>query len=211
MHQKRQTISTKLPLTRKGNKYVVVASSHKRDAVPVVIAIRDMLKLARSSKEVQSMINQKLLQLNGKTVSSLKTPVKLFNILKADKLYILTILPTKKFTLAPAPSSTSRIAKVINKTILPKNKTQLNLHDGTNVITQEKVSVNESVELSFDGKIKSHIKPEKGKKAFIFLGKHAGHEGKIEEIDEHNNAHLKIKDSDSESLTEIPLSHIIIQ
>ena len=59
MHQSRQFADWKLPIERKGNKYVVRASSHVRDSVPVLMAIRDMLKIARDAREVKEMIKAK--------------------------------------------------------------------------------------------------------------------------------------------------------
>ena len=56
MHQTRKEATNKLPVRRKGTKYLARARSHLNDSVPVVIAVRDMLGLAIKSKEVKQMI-----------------------------------------------------------------------------------------------------------------------------------------------------------
>jgi ribosomal protein S4E len=53
MHQTRQQATTRLPITRKGTKYVARASSDLENSVPVVIAMRDILKLAKTKREVR--------------------------------------------------------------------------------------------------------------------------------------------------------------
>ena len=80
MYLSRAKASRKLPLPRKGTKYLARASSHLNSGVPVVIAIRDMLKLAKTSKEVKKMINERMIKINGKEVKDLKESIKLFNL-----------------------------------------------------------------------------------------------------------------------------------
>ena len=63
MHQKRNNVTRKIPIIRKGSTYVVRAASSHKDSVPVLIAVRDMLKLAHTLKEVKYMIHLKLLKL----------------------------------------------------------------------------------------------------------------------------------------------------
>ena len=99
MHQTRQEVPVQWPIPRKGTKYVASAINHKQTSVPVIIAVRDMLGLAKTAKEVREMIKKRLITINGRTVYDLNDPVKIFGILKADKLYQLTLLPTGKFVL----------------------------------------------------------------------------------------------------------------
>ena len=207
MHQKRNKTTTKIPIRRKGTKYIVRASSHVRDSVPVVIAIRDMLKLAKTLREVKQMINAKQLKINGRTVKDYKESIRLFNILEADKPYVLKILPTKRFSFESTKSADSRICKVINKKLLKSNSIQLNLHDGSNVITKDPISVNDSISISSEGKILSTIKMEESKQAFVLSGKYTGQEGKISKL-ENGNAIIKLKDK--EEAVSLPKSHILV-
>ena len=59
MHLTRAQASNKIPIPRKGSKYVARPLMNLKDSVPVVIAVRDMLKLARTAKEVKKMIINK--------------------------------------------------------------------------------------------------------------------------------------------------------
>lgn len=203
MHQTRKESSTKYPIPSKGTKYIARASASLDNSVPVLIAVRDILKLASTTKEVQKMLNQKLIKINGRVVRDLHESINLFSIFEADKIYRLTLLPTGKFSFEETKNK-ERLCKIIGKTILPGNKVQLNLHDGSNVISKEKVAVEDSLYLDFSGKIKSSAVLEKGKKAFIIAGKYIGQEGKIESVEDKK---VSIK-FDSVS-TELPAREVV--
>ena len=194
----------KWPIPRKGTKYVVRASSHVNDSVPVVIAIRDMLKLAKNLREVKYMIQSRLLKINGREVKNYKESIKLFNTLQADKNYYLSILPTGKFALEESKDKEKRICKVTGKRLVKKGVIQLNFHDGSNIIAKDKININDSVYLNLSGKIVSLIKMERGKKAFVMSGKYIGQAG---EISGSENGNVKIKFKDKEA--SLPKRYVI--
>jgi len=194
MHQTRSEITKKIPIERKGTKYVAVASSHVDNSVPVVIAIRDMLNLAKTAKEVNEMIKAKVLKLNGKIVKDYHESIKLFNVLDAEKKYKLTILPTGKFALEETKEKNDRLCKVVNRRLLGKGEIQLNLHDGSNLVSKDKINVGDSLYIDFSGKVKKHLKLEKGADAFIISGRYVGMSGKVESI---NGKKVKIKFKES--------------
>lgn len=184
MHQTRKESSVKLPIRRKGTKYLARARSHLKDSVPVVIAVRDMLKLARTSREVKKMIHEKMLKLNGRLVIDERDSIQLFNIFEADKKYELSILPTGKFFFKDAGKGNERLCKIINKTLVKDGKIQLNLHDGTNVLSNDKkFKTGDSIYFDLSGKIKTHVTLEKGKEIFVVSGKYHGRNSKIDKLE----------------------------
>ena len=209
MHLTRTQAIRELPIQRKGTKYIARALSHVREGIPVVIAIRDILKLAHTSREVKKMINQGLIKINGRVVKDLKESIRLFNILEADKSYKLKILPTRRFYFEET-NDKSRLCKVIKKTLLNMNRTQLNLHDGTNVLLSEKkeVKIGDSIELDLNNKIKKIISLEKGRDVFIISGKSVGLTGKIENI---NKKIGKIKIDGVNREVELNIAHIMVK
>ena len=182
MHQTRQEATTRLPIERKGTKYIATASSNLQNSVPVVIAIRDILNLAKTKKEVKNMIIQKILKINGREVEDYRESIHLFNIFQAGKDYVLKLSPTRKFFLEETKEGKERLCKVIGKRLVAKNRIQLNLHDGTNILGDNKVKVGDSVYLDLSGKMKRSVSPEKGKEVFITGGRYEGQSGKIAEI-----------------------------
>jgi small subunit ribosomal protein S4e len=205
MYLTRQETTTKLPIKRKGTKYIARASSHLESSVPVVIAVRDMLKAAQNAREVKQMIKSKTLKINGRPVRDYRESIKLFNIFEADHPYKLVLSETGKFMLEKT-SDKERLCKIVNKSLLSKGHYQLNFHDGSNVLTKENMKTGDSVYLDFSGKIKSHSKLEKGKSVFIISGKYLGQHGKIESV---HDSHLHIKFKDKEAV--LDKSCIIVQ
>lgn len=181
MYLKRNNVIRGLPIPRKGTKYIAKASSHSNSGVPVVVAIRDMLGFAKNSKEVKHMVNAEAIKINGKIVKDIKESIRLFNVLEAGKNYELKVLPTGRFFFEDVKGN-ERNCKVINKKILPKKKIQFNLHDGTNVLSNDKIKIGDTIVLGFDGKIKKVIEMTEGKKVFVTSGKSVGLEGKIKKV-----------------------------
>jgi len=193
MRRTREQTTTKLPIERKGTKYIVRTASHVENSVPVLIAVRDMLKLAKTAKEVQKIINSKQIKINGKIVKDFHQSIKLFNILSIGKNYRLSFLETGKFYFEEIKSSDSRPCKVTNKKLLKHSLIQLNLHDGSNIITKEKINVNDTIYLDISGKITKQLPLKTGLEIFVISGKHIGKKGKIESL-ENGSALIKFKE-----------------
>ncbi len=184
MHQTRLNASLKLPIKRKGSKYLARAISDNDNSVPVIIALRDMLGLAKTSAEVKSMIHRKLIKLNGRLVFESNSSIKLFNILEADKSYLLSLSSNGKFKFEESKDNKMRLCKITGKNLIGKGKIQFNLHDGSNVISKDKLAIGDSVYIDMSGKIVKHKSFDKGAHAFIISGKYSGTNGKIDSIKE---------------------------
>lgn len=178
MHRTRQETSFRIPIARKGTKYVARAYSHLESSVPVVVAIRDMLKLATTSKEVKEMIKAKQLQINGRIVEQLQESIQLFHLLQAEKTYQLSLLPSGRFTFVEHKGK-ERLAKIMSRTLVAGKKLQLNLHDGTNVIGKSDMHVGDSLYLDSKNKIMKHVQLGKGSTVFIMSGSYTGQTGKL--------------------------------
>ncbi|MEK6855579.1 MAG: hypothetical protein AABX66_00300 [Nanoarchaeota archaeon] len=205
MHQTRKEISRQLPLQKKGTKYIARATANIKNSVPVVIAVRDMLKLAKTSAEVKSMIHKKQLKLNGKLVHDIHQSIQLFNIFDADQSYILTLLPTKKFSFE-ATSSKDRLCKIVSRRLVSNGKLQLNLHEGSNILGKDNLNIGDSLYLDFSNKIKSHKSLAKGVPVFISSGKYTGITGTVVSHDSHS---VTIKISKGEVV--LPVENVFVQ
>lgn len=206
MHLKRQQATTKLPIPRKGKKFIARALSHTNNSVPLVIAIRNMLKLAQNSAEVKRMIFNKMLKINGRVVKDYRESLQLFNVLEAGKHYVLTLLPTGKFFFEESKDKNQRLCKVVGKTLVKNNQIQFSLHDGTNIISKDKIKIGDSLHLDFENKIKKHIALEKGKEVLIIKGKYLGLKGKIHSIKD-KTAEIQINNHN----THLNINQIIVQ
>lgn len=184
MHQTRQETTTKIPIQRKGTKYVARALYNPENAVPALVAIRDMLKLARTAKEVNQLRKEKLIKINGRTVLDAREGVQLFNILTVgDKSYRLSILPTNKFAFEETKETKSRLCKIIGKRLVNKGKQQLSLHDGSSVIGKSEMKVDDTLYLDDSQKIVKHVALKSGVSAFIVAGRYVGKQGKVSNVE----------------------------
>ncbi len=185
MHQTRSESTTKLPITRKGTKYVARALIAHRDSVPVVIALRDMLGLAANAKEVKEMIKDKIISINWRQVFDYRESVQLFSILTVGgKNYVLSFTETGKFTFSESKESKKRLCKVIGKRLVNGNKIQINLHDGTNIIGTKSMNTNDSLYIDSDGKVSKHIPLSEAKEVFVIHGKYIGQHGVLKAVKE---------------------------
>ena len=189
MHLKRQKAPKNWPIARKGTKYVVRPSFNLNKGVPILIILRDILKIAQNRKEVKKALISKHILLNNKRVVDEKHNALLFDVIKIiplKKSYIVGISEKKKFEINEIKESEAdkKIAKVINKKILKGGKTQLNLSDGNNFISEMKCKTNDSVIINFKKKTIEKCLPLKEKtEVFVFEGKHSGKRGIINKID----------------------------
>jgi len=187
-HLNRQNIGKFWPVPRKGTKYLAVASYNKSNSIPLVVVVRDILKIVRNKKELQRIINEKRIKINHKEIKKVNYPVCLFdviNLVNVKKNYRATFSENKKiiFKEISDKESETKIFKVLNKKILSGKKVQFNLMHGKNIISKEKVNTGDSLLLNLkDNSIIKIIKMEKNKNIFVIRGKHMGINGKIENI-----------------------------
>ncbi len=183
MHVKRQKVNKSWPIPRKGTKYVVVTSHEKKNGVPILIIVRDILKLAKNRKEVKKILSQKIVSLNGKNVNKDNQVAVPFDIITiGKKKYELSFSENRKFTVKET-DKTEKVLKVTGKKILKNKKVQLNLIYGKNIISDEKVEVGNSVIIK-ENKIVKILPVEVGKTAVVISGKHIGREGEIKKIED---------------------------
>lgn len=200
MHLKRQQVPKSWDIPRKGTKYVIRPGSNMEKGIPLLILLRDLLKVVQNRKELKKAIKLDALLLNGNPVMDEKQSVVIFDKISLKpmkKNYELAISEKGKFYLREIKESEAnqKISKIINKKILKKKKVQINLSDGYNFISDVKCKVNDSVIIDFKQKklLKCIPLAEKAK-AIVFEGKHVGKEGIIKKIDlEKKNVEMEVK------------------
>ena len=204
-HLKRQKAPKNWPIHRKGTKYVVRPNFNIEKGIPVLIILRDILKVAQNRKDVKKIINAKQILLNNKLVKDEKNNVLLFDILSiipTKKFYRMELSDKGKFDIKEIniKDAGKKIAKIINKKIIKGKKVQLNLSDGRNFLSDLKCNVKDSVLINLEKKNIETIIPLKEKaKAIVFEGKHAGEIGIINKL-KNKTAEVKIKNKNVEIL-----------
>ncbi len=189
MHLKRQEVPKSWPVYRKGTKYVVRPDSNLKTGIPLLVILRDMLKIVQNRKEARRAIFLKHILVNNKVPRDEKKSVLLFDtisLIPAQKNYRLDLSGKAKFELKEINGSEAnkKPAKVVNKKMLKGKKIQLNLHDGKNFLSDIKCEIDDSVLINFKEKrIEKCLPLKEDSKAVVFAGKHSGKRGDIKGLD----------------------------
>lgn len=189
-HLKRHAVPKSWPIERKGTTFVVKPNLGFADSLPVLVLLRDLLKVANNRKEVKKMIHMKNLLINGRPIRDEKEGVLLFDVITlvpSNKHYKLTILKNEKLNAEEVKEneSNTKIAKIVDKKMLKGKKVQLNLSDGRNFLSDIKCKVNDSVLINLKNKkIEKCLPFTENSEAMVFAGKHSGEKGKIESINQ---------------------------
>jgi small subunit ribosomal protein S4e len=168
------------------------AGPHKQfESIPLMVILRDILKIADKGKEAKSIIKMGGVFVDGKYRKDHKYPAGVMDVVSIPRIkQQYRIVPTRKglgLIEISVAESKKKICKIVDKTVVRGGKMQLNLHDGRNLLVDikdsKKYNTGDSIVLELPSqKILNHVKLEKGAPALIIKGKNIGMLGKIEEI-----------------------------
>jgi len=187
-HLKRQFAPKSWPIPRKGTTFVIKPNFGLSKGIPLLIVLRDMLKIVQNRKEAKKAIHFKNIFVNGREAKDEKDGILLFDVITivpSKKNYKLSVSLKGKFELEEIKEveSNHKISKVIGKKILKGKKVQLNLSDGRNFLSDAKCKTNDSVLIDFkNNKLEKCLPLKEDSNVFVFAGKHSGAIGKIEKI-----------------------------
>ena len=191
MQIKKSKMPRSWPIQRKSNKsrYIAVPSHSLNKSISILFVLRNIFKLASTRKEVRHILAEGQVKINNIVKKDENSPIQIFDTISLEKLkkfYRLEIV-NRKFYLSEIKKSETnkKISKILGKTILRKNLSQMNLEDGTNILTKLKFNVGDSIILNTKEKTIEKVLPLKLKaKIEIVLGKHAGEKGELVAIED---------------------------
>jgi len=204
MHTTRSEMPNEWPINRKGTKYLITTNHAKRNSIPILFIIRDVLKVAQKRKEVKAILMQKQVRVNLRVIKNEGFPIQVDDTIsfeKSNKNYRLELENGKlKLQEINEKEATKKTVKVIGKTLLEDKKVQLNFRDGQNILTNEKVAVGDSIILALkEMKLEKILPLKEGANIEIIGGKYAGDKGKLKLIQERERGKrylIKIKDGE---------------
>jgi len=154
--------------------------------IPLLIVVRDMLKLATNSREAKAIITEGNILVDGIPRKDYKYITGLFDIISLpaiNEYYRLLLDTNNRFKLFKEEPGVAKLCRINNKTIVRKGAIQLNLHDGSNVLASNEYKTFDTVLLSIpDRNIIKHIPYKSGNLAIVIGGEHSGEIGKIKQI-----------------------------
>lgn len=153
------------------------------------LALRDMLKISKTTKETRYVLRGKVL-IDGVTREDHRFPVGFMDVISVPpmkKNYRVTITKKGKISMIETSEQESKLKLCrINKKTAYKGKIQATLHDGRTLIVDKKdpykVGDTMLVELP-KASVKEHIPLAKGALIMLLGGSHMGSRGKIIDIE----------------------------
>jgi len=155
--------------------------------LPLNLVIRDMLGIAKNSKEVKMILHDNEILVDGIRRKEQKFPVGIMDVIEIKKIneYFRVVLNKSKIKLIKIDKKEADVkpCRIIGKNKV-NGKTQLNLYDGKNIlIEKDEYRVGDTIVIGLPKQdIKEHIKLEKGSFIYLIGGKHSGDMGNIEDI-----------------------------
>lgn len=188
-HLKRYKAPKSWPIHPKEDTWTVKpsAGSHSiNDSIPLTLVIRDVLKLADNAREAKRIINSGNILVNGIVVKDYKFPVgfmDVLNIPKTGESYRVLLDRKARLQLKLIEDSSAKLSKIVNKTTIKGGKTQLNLHDGRNILVEDEYKVGDVLKINVPSQeiVESYPFAEEST-VLVTGGKHTGEIGTVKEI-----------------------------
>jgi small subunit ribosomal protein S4e len=189
-HLKKVASPRSWPIPKKTNIWVTKPKPgpHSlKQAIPLGVIIRDILKLTDNMRETKRVLNEGNILVDGIVRRDHKFPVGIFDVIQAPKLgasYRMLLDPRGRLRLNELDvDEPKKPCKILNKTTVKGGKAQLNLHDGTNILASNDYKTRDTIILDIPGKsVHKHIKYEPGNLAVVIGGTHSGQLANILEI-----------------------------
>jgi small subunit ribosomal protein S4e len=144
------------------------------------MAVRDILKLAKTYREARKIIGERKIFVDGRVVKDYKLPVGIMDVVSIPSIgkYYRVLMDDKAkvglFEIS-ADKAEWKLVRINNKTVVKGGFTQLNLHDGRNILVQRQYSTKDVLKITLPSqKIIAHYPFEAGKVCMITGGQHSG-------------------------------------
>jgi small subunit ribosomal protein S4e len=193
-HLKRLASPRKWPIPRKTSVWVTKPDPGPHSiekGIPLLIGIRDFLKQANTAAEARRIIGSGNVLVDGKISRQYKRPLGLMDVISIPgvKEYYRVLLDSKgklRFIKISKDEAKWKLVRIENKTTVKGGKTQLNLHDGRNVLlTKDKYKTGDVLKISLpEQKILAHYAFEPGNMVMLIGGKHIGEFATITKYEE---------------------------
>ena len=191
-HLKRLNAPRVLRLHRKIKKWTIKPSPGPHQinkSISLGIIVRDYLKLCDSLKEAKRIIVNEEILVDNHIRKNYKFTCGFMDIIsipKKKKYYRIIYDKAGKLTLTPISSKETewKLCRVDGKTILKGKKTQLNLHDGKNIIiNKDEYKKGDVLKIQLNNnKIIDSFQLIKGNISMIIGGSHIGEIANIQDL-----------------------------
>jgi len=169
------------------------------ESVPLGSILRDMLKVCDTAREARHILNNRGVLVDGRAVTDPKFPVGLMDVLTLSqtKAHYRMLVDTRgRMSLVGIEEgeATWKLCRVEDKTTVRGGKTQINLHDGRNlVLPKDSYKTGTTVKMNVPGqKVVEHYELSKGAPVLVTAGQHVGEIAHVLEVQRTRNPRANI-------------------
>ena len=182
-HLKRLAIPRSWPLPRKTTVWVTRqrAGAHSLErSMPLNIIVRDVLGMARSTREVKRILHQGLVKVDGRVVRDSRRGVGLMDVLTLGEENYRCVLDTNgrlRYRVISDEEAKWKVCRIEGKSTVRGGMTQVHLHDGRNILVEDasEHKTGDSLKISLpEQDILEHIKFGEGTRCMLVGGVHVG-------------------------------------
>jgi len=188
-HMKRQTAPTSWPISRKTSVWVTkqTPGAHPiQMSMPLLIVVRDLAGYCDTAREARRIIGERKILVDGKVATNYKMPVGIMDVISVpdnkDNFRLLLDRLGKFRLMRITPEEAKwKFVRIENKTTIKEGKTQLNLHDGRNIILDKDArKTGDTLKISIpEQKILGVHEFKDGNTAYLTGGSHIGQLGTV--------------------------------
>ena len=188
---KRVTAPRSWPVAKKTSAWIARprAGPHGlQDSMPIALVLREVLGVADTAREVKRILGDRQVRVDGRVVTDYNFPVGLMDVVslpKVDQHYRMVMDRNGKFRLMKLTEGKQnwKLCRIEGKTTVPGGKTQLNLHDGRNLLVgKDSYKVGDVLKIEVPSqKILDTYRLAKGSTVMITGGSNVGDLAVIEE------------------------------
>ena len=164
--------------------------------IPLLVAVREMLGLAKTRKEAKKIISQGKILVDGKVRRDERFPAGLMDVISIPEIKKdYRVLPSEKGLLLHQigeDEASFKLCRIENRRTLANGRVQLNLHDGRCVLinvqdvkssTEDVYQTLNTLRISIPGQeILEHLKLEEGMQALFISGNNMGKYGTVTSV-----------------------------
>jgi len=170
---------------------------HKlRECLPLVLILRNRLKLALTANEVKMILMNKLVQVDGKIRRDTKYPVGFMDIVtikRIDKHYRLMYDVKGRFKLVEIEDSEAhfKLCKVVKAQLGRGGVPYIATHNGRTIrYPDPDIHVGDTIKFNLrTGRIEEFYKFQPGAQVMVVKGRNTGRVGTIRKVEKHPGSH----------------------
>jgi|TARA_B110000014_G_scaffold190118_1_gene138897 small subunit ribosomal protein S4e len=144
------------------------------------VVLRDILGVAQSMREAKRALATRRIKVDGRVTTDMRRGVGVMDVLTIGDEHYRCVLDNNgklRYASISAKDAGLKLCRVDGKTTIKGGVTQLNLHDGRNILIDDanKYNTMDSLVLDVDSqKVKKHLKFESGVNCYLIGGSHIG-------------------------------------